>query len=468
MNWMGTITLQRTRERSYLFAVLSLLCVMFFLTYLSFFDRGISSVLITQSGLLDISDYFLSPFPNSVYGVLFLLLFLLVHLFLRLKVPHADPFILPIVVLLSGIGFVMVFRFSPDMAIARNDAIQAVIGSEPGLKVTDNVLNLAQLGMRQMIFIVSGVLVMLAALYVFNKKTFAWLSSKKYIWVLLSIVLVIATLILGSEKNGRRLWLLGFQTVELVKLLMLFFIAGYIYERGRGIDAYKNTSLTIWSRHAGPFMAIWFFALVPLLIQRDIGPTFLIFVMFLLMFYYSGTPSRIIAAIVLAIIGITYISYIAGFPSIVHERFSMAIDPFTRSEGMSRAIWSISSGGIFGTGIGYGQSYRIPVVQSDYNFSAICEEMGLIGAISVVSAYILFAHRCYRISGVTTNLYKRTLVVGIALLITLQAFTIIAGNLGIIPMTGITLPFVSYGGSSMLVNFLMAGIVLRISGERDE
>jgi cell division protein FtsW (lipid II flippase) len=459
--------MQRKKEIRYLIPILSVICMLFFLTYLSFIDKNITYLLITKDGTLDISDYFLNLFPNVIYGILFSALFLLVHLYLRIKLPEADPLILPAVALLSGIGAILLFRLSPELASSRNEAIQSILSNNPDAYVKNNVLTLAQLGMKHFIFVVIGTLVMIALINLSNKRTFSWFSSKKYFWVFLSAIFIATTLLFGKEINERRLWLFGFQTVELVKVMMLFFIAGYIYEKGKGIYTYRNTGFSLWLQYAGPFVAMWFFGLIPIFIQKDIGPTFLIFIIFLFMLYYAGTRNKVVILFLLLVVAVGCISYMIGVPSIVRERFDMLFDPFGQSESMSRALWALSSGGIFGTGIGYGQPYRIPIVQSDYNFAAICEEMGFLGGIAVVFCYVIFVHRCYRISQKTANIYKRVLVFGIAALIGLQAFTIICGNLGIIPMTGITLPFVSYGGSSMIVNFLLTGIVLKISGERD-
>jgi cell division protein FtsW (lipid II flippase) len=458
--------MSRRAELKYLLIVFLIISLGFLLVYSSYIDKRVISVFKTSYGITDISDYFLTLFPNALYPFLFIIIFFLMHLYLRKKLPEADPFILPFVALTTGIGLIVIMRLSPELAYARNEAIQSILSKNPEAHVTDNVLTLAQLGMKQFIFVVSGILVMIIAINLFNKRTFSWLSSKKYFWVLFSAILIIVTLLFGNEINRRRLWLFNFQTVELVKLLMLFFISGYIYEKGKGIVIYRQNNFREWLHYAGPFVIMWFFALMPLFIQGDIGPTFLIFVVFLLMFYYAGNRNIVTLSFIFLIIIIGYVSYKTGYPSIVHQRFDMMFDPFGRSESISRVLWSIASGGIFGSGIGYGQPYRIPEVQSDFNFMAICEEMGFIGGLSIIIAYVLFIYRCFRIASRTENIYLKTLVTGIAVLFGVQSFIIIAGNLCIIPMTGITLPFISYGGSSLLTNFLMAGIVLRISGEK--
>jgi len=415
---------------------------------------------------MDISFYFLTFIPNAIYGPLFVLLFLGAHYYIRLKLPKSDPFILPVVALLSGIGLIVILRLSPDLAFTRNEVIQSLVTRNPDIHVKDNVLTLAKLGMKHFIFIASGLLVMLASEHVFNQKTLSWFSSKKYLWVFLASFLTILTLLFGTKINDRRLWFFGFQTVEFVKLLLVFFIAGYLYEKSKGLWISSHKGLKTWISHGGPFILMWFFALIPLFIQKDLGPTFLIFVVFLLMFHYGGNPNLVTLLFAILTIAGGYVSYKIGFPSIVGKRFEMMLDPFGRSEAMARALWSISSGGIAGSGIGFGQPWRIPQVQSDYTFVALCEEMGLIGGVIVVLGYTILIYRCFRIASETDNLYKRFLVTTVGTLIGLQAFIIICGNLGVIPMTGITLPLVSYGGSSMIINFLMMGIVIRISGDK--
>ena len=452
--------MKRKSELKYLLVVLCIMSLGLFLVYLSRIDRDIAMILLTVDSIKDISGSFPSLFPDILYIPCYVGLFLLMHLYLRVKLPEADPFILPVVGVLSGVGLVMILRLSPDLAWSRNEAIQSILRHNPEASIKDNVLTLAQLGIKQFVSLVIGILAMIIAINVFNQRVFSWISSKKYFWVFLSAMLIIMTLLFGTEVNKRSLWLFGFQTVELVKLLVLFFISAYIYEKGKGIVIYQQAGYRAWLSYAGPFVAMWFFALIPLFVQRDLGPTFLIFIVFLLMFYFAGNRNIVTIAFIVLIGIIGYVSYKVGYPSVVHERFNAFFDPFGRSESMSRVLWSISSGGIFGSGIGYGQPYRIPVVQSDFNFAAIVEEMGFIGGISVVLCYVIFVHRCYRISQQTANIYKRSLVCGITVMIGLQAFTIICGNLGVIPMTGITLPFVSYGGSSMIINFLLIGIIL--------
>lgn len=445
--------------------LLIILCLGFFIVYAGHIDRTLPQVLNTSKGILDLSLFSTERNPNMFYGISFAAIFLLTHFYIKLKLPNADPYIFPAVAILTGIGLIIMLRLSPDLAIVRNEAIQAVLSRDPHATVRQNVLSFAQLGMKQFFMIGLGCLTIIGAVNLLGRKSFPWLASKKYLWVLLSVLLILVTLFFGTKVNGKRLWLLGIQPIELVKIMLLLFISAYVYQKGKGIVMYQAGGLRQWVQYAGPFMVMWLFALAPIVLQGDLGPTFLIFLVFLILFHYVGTRKSVTMLSILFIAAAGLISYKIGWPSIVKTRMDMFLDPFGASESISRSLWAVSSGGLFGSGIGYGQSYRIPEVQSDFNFACICEEMGLLGGITVLLCYAIIISRCLVIAAHTDNIHKKTLVVGIGLMIGLQAAIIIAGNLSAIPLTGITLPFISYGGSSMIATFSMIGIALNISGD---
>jgi cell division protein FtsW (lipid II flippase) len=456
----------RRQELRFLLIVLLVMSVGFFLLRASYVDRGLPSSIHTSTGMADISSYFLTPYPNAIYGTLFVSLLILLHFSLRARLPGADPFILPAIAFLAGIGLIMALRLAPDLAISRNDAVVSILRRSPDARIVLNVLDLARLGMKHFINITLGTLICVGVVMLFGERMFSRISSIKYLWVLMAVALIGITLVFGNTINGRRLWLFGFQTVEIVKLLMLLFMASYVYEKGKGIEFYYKGRFTSWLRYVGPFLMMSIFGLLPIFIQKDFGPVFILSVVILIMFYYAGSRDSIAAFLVVLIFLAGYVSYSMGYPSIVRERFDALFDPFGRNEAMTRVIWAVSSGGLFGSGIGYGQPYRIPEVQSDFNFAAICEEMGFIGGLSIILALILLVQRYFLVSMRAGNVYKKTLAFGIASLTAVQTFVIIAGNLGVIPLTGVTLPFVSCGGSSLVVNFFMAGVMLTISGER--
>jgi cell division protein FtsW (lipid II flippase) len=427
-------------------------------------DRNVSPGFFTFEGVFYSGSVFFYVHPNALAAFFFMFIFVLSHVFIRLRLPDADPFLLPVVAILTGLGLIVMLRLSPDLAVARDEAIRFIINRMPDAHVAKSVDNFAQLGWRHLISIVLGVLVMIGSALIFTHRTISWLSSKKYLWVFCSVILVSATLQFGTLINGRRLWLFGFQTVELVKFFMILFMAGYIYEKGKGIAFFMQGSFRSWVSYSGPFIAMCFLILVPLYIQKDLGPTVLLFLTAITMLYFAGTRYVVTLFFVLLIICSASLFYETGYPPVVRERFDAFFDPFHNNEAMSRVLWAVSQGAIYGTGIGYGQPHRIPVVQSDFNFVAICEEMGFAGGLAVLLLFLLLIQRCFVITRREENLYKKTLVVGIAAMIALQMLIIVCGNVGMIPLTGITLPFMSYGGSSMLVNFFMAGILLKISG----
>lgn len=452
--------MDHTKDIRYLLVILLLVSLGILLVNASFLDKGIVDIVQEPRETIYLA--------NAFYAPGFVLLYLLAFAVVRLRLPHADPFILPVIALLSGLGFIMILRLSPDLTFARSEALRSLLNANPHAKVTDNLITLSQLGIKYFTHMTLGILVMVLTIFGLNNRGFSWLSSKKYLWVMISVAVVLVTLLMGVEINGRRLWLFGFQTVELVKVLMLLFIAGYLYEHWRGIVFYRESGNRFWLKYSGPFVAMWFFALIPLYVQKDLGPVVLIFIVFLLMFFYAGNRNAITLIFISVLVVVGYLSYQIGYPHVVRERFDALFDPFNNSEAMTRVLWSLSSGGWMGTGIGYGEPYRMPEVQSDFSFAAICEEMGFIGGCAVILAYALFIFRCFHISLKVDNRYQKMIIIGIATLMAVQTSIIILGNLVVIPLTGITLPFISYGGSSLIVNFLMAGIVICISNQQSE
>lgn len=429
--------------------------------YLS--QRGIAVLLYNPALPLTLDTIFQSPLPSVFYPAVFVMLFLLAHLFIRYRMPAADPYLLPVVVLLTGIGTIIILRLAPDLAAHRSDVLTSFRRHNPGAPFVDNVLLLSQLGLKHMTNVIIGVLVMLIAFTVCSRRFLTWISSKKYLCAFSAVVLIVLTLLYGEEINRRRLWLFGFQTVELVKLLMLFFIAGYLYERGRGIEIYSQGSLSSWVRYTGPYFVVFVMILLVLFLQKDLGPAFLLFVVFLLMIHVAGNRKIVTLTFFLLVFLAGFLAYKAGYPPVVRARIDAFMDPFGMSASISRVLWSLAAGGFWGVGLGYGQAYRIPEVQSDFNFTAICEELGLLGSAAVIILYLIFCYRCLVISQKVEQGFDKALLVGIGSLTMTQALIIIAGNIKVIPLTGITLPFISYGGSSLIMHFIMAGIALRIS-----
>ena len=259
------------------------------------------------------------------------------------------------------------------------------------------------------------------------------------------------------------LGIMNFQTVELVKLLALFFMVGYFRYEGRFLEQGRNRFGLPRGRYLLPYLFMWMLVLLPIFLQRDLGPTMLIFSLFLVIFYLgTGSAMSVFSGFVLMGMAGT-ITYLTRFPSMVRTRVDMWLDPFHFSQNISESLWAAASGGLFGKGAGMGLAHRIPVVQSDFNFSVIAEEWGLVGVMAVLVIFAGLVGICLQVARRQEKPYMQLLAAGLGSLWMLQTLVIISGNMALLPLTGITLPFISFGGSSLLMNFVMLAIVLRLS-----
>ncbi len=456
---------KRACELKFLSLVFMVIGLGFFLVHQHFLKRTFPHMIATITGEMEFAAQVLDPYPNALYFVLFAALFLLAHIHLRSSLPEADPYILPAIAFISGIGSIMILRLAPDLALMRNDALWSIVNGNPSAKVSDNVRTLAQLGASHFQNLIIGVLAFLVTITVFNRRFFAWMSGRRYIWIVVSFLLFLVTWAFGTTINGKKLWFLGFQTIELIKLLVLFFIAAYLYNEGKGVSAHGRGRFLKWCKYTIPYGMACILLAGPTLLQQDFGATMLLFTVCFTMLHLAGNKFSITILVISLIVLSGWACYAMDSPHVLRQRIDMFLDPFGRGEALSTVLWSISTGGIFGNGVGFGLAHRIPEVQSDFNFAAICEEMGLVGGLSLLLAYAVLLQRLFSVSLLNGNLYKKMLIIGIALMIATQSFIIVAGNLNGIPLTGITLPFCSYGGSSLIISFIMAGIAVRISGE---
>ena len=435
-----------------LIIVLALVWIGFLIVFFAFNDKDIAPEMTYKGIIYYLTPYSIKLFPNFFLGAIFAGLFLLGSIIIRRKYPDADPYLLPMVALLTGLGLIVLYRLGPMIALDQN---------KPSLR---------SIAIKQFIWVGLGLIGMISMAWFLPARFFKEVGRKKYVYVLFSVLLIVFTGIFGQEINNRKLWInLGFfsvQTIEIVKVLLLFFIAGYFRDEGPYIKMTKFMGLPVPQlRFTGPFYVMWVLAILPVFFQKDFGPMVLLFGVFLAM-YYAGTGS--LAMVILGFVGLIVgggFCYFMGWPSMVKTRVDMWLYPFTKAEGIVRSLWAIAAGGIFGVGLGFGLPHTLPVVQSDFNFSAICEELGFLGGASVIMLYALFVWRGFLIADRTRDSYQRLLAVGISTMFALQALMIIGGNMGLIPMTGITLPFMSAGGSAIFVNFLMLGLLIRISGE---
>ncbi len=387
--------------------------------------------------------------PTILWGIGFAVVLLFTYGLSRWLAPQGDDLLFISASVLIGLGLAVLYRLGPA---------EAALRQQPAFQT---------LALRQAVWIGFGFVIYLSILYFVTERVLLQISRWKYIYIWLAVALILITALWGRKINGRRLWLgigpFTFQSIELVKLLILFFIASYFSER-RFIPIRHLGRLHVPRlKTVGPYLLVWGLALAPVFLQGDLGPTFLLFTVFLCMFYV-GSPVRtpLVAGILLTcMMGV--VCYAWGKPTIVRTRVDMWLQPFSHCESMTQAFWSFSAGGWFGTGLGKGMPEQIPVVHSDFNIAAIAEELGLFGSLSVLLIYLAFFTRGYIIAIRSNDRFHTMLATGILVLLGMQTLIILGGVTQLLPLTGITMPFISYGGSSMLVNFIMLGILTKLS-----
>jgi cell division protein FtsW (lipid II flippase) len=371
------------------------------------------------------------------YALFFFALYLAAHVVARLTVPQADPYLLPMAALLTAFGVTEIYRLDPDNAF------------------------------RQGMWIVIGVAAFAATLILF-RYDYRRLESYKYLFGLTAIGLLImpALPVIGETVNGARLWVhvggIRFQPGELAKILLIVFLAGYLREK-REVLAQGRL------KDFGPLLLIWGAAMLVIVMTNDLGSALLYFGIFLAMLYVATAKAWFAGAGLALFVAGAAVIY-QGVPR-VEERVSVWINPWDHAQTSGyqtiQALYSISNGGFGGTGFGKGTFENtgggelIPYLHTDFIYAALSQELGLVGAAALLLVYMLFCLRGFRIAMLAQDGFSKLLAVGLTFGFALQTFIIVGGVLRIIPLTGITLPFVSYGGSSIVANFLLlAGLLL--------
>ncbi|MGH9207350.1 MAG: FtsW/RodA/SpoVE family cell cycle protein, partial [Acidimicrobiales bacterium] len=282
---------------------------------------------------------------------------------------------------------------------------------------------------------------------------------------------------LGQNINGARLWVrlgpVSFQPVELGKLALVIFFASYFVEKRELLTlptARIGNRLVTDPRPFGPVVLAWAFSLVVMTAEHDIGFSLLLFVIFIsLLWVTTGRVLYLVVGAVLFALGALVAAHLFGQ---VHERIAVWLDPWRVSQTTGYQIvqgqYALGTGGIAGSGLGLGQPGLIPVVTSDFIFAAFGEELGLVGTTFLVGAYVVLVGAGMRIALKCRSDFAKLLTVGFTALLGFQAFFIMAGVVRLLPLTGVTLPFVAYGGSSLVANYVLIAILMRISNEAAE
>lgn len=319
-------------------------------------------------------------------------------------------------------------------------------------------------GFRQILWILIGGVAFFVAYYVYYHVKL-W-DKIWYVYFSLGIILFLLTLLVGTTINGSRNWIMlggmNFQPSEITKILFIMGLA--CYYSGAWSKPLLGKIPPKYVTLAVAYIYVGF-----LVLQRDWGTILVMFSIYMFMMYVYESDKKLLPAniVALGIIGMF------GYKFLYHiqVRISTWIDPWSdianKGYQITQSLFGIASGGYFGRGLGNGSPYYIPEVHSDFIFAAICEEMGVFGGVAVILLFFLIAYRCFNISIMTENNFDKAVSFGITVMFALQAFIIIGGVIKFIPLTGITLPFVSYGGTSILTSFASLGIVQAISAKTE-
>jgi cell division protein FtsW (lipid II flippase) len=380
-----------------------------------------------------------------------------IHLAFVITGRRMDQVLFPTATMLGGISLLLMERLPQDLVV------QSVAGRDLGLAAL------------QLVWLLTGFLI-LAALAIFVRSD-GWLRRYKYTWAAVGIGLLLLVFLFGEVTGGARLTLrigpLSGQPSELLKVILVVFLAGYLAEN-RALLAGSSTRVGPLKLpplpYLLPMLAMWGLALAIVIVQRDLGAALLYFLVFLALLYVATRRASYVVFGLLLFIAGGALLYLL-FPH-VQERIDIWIDPFADPQGAGyqiiRALYAYGRGGILGTGLGAGLPQvgnipSIPAIHTDFVFAALAEELGMLGALAVLGLYALIAQRGFRIAATAADDFRALLATGLTLVIVIQAAIIAGGNLRVVPLTGITLPLISYGGSSILVNGAVIGLLLALS-----
>jgi cell division protein FtsW (lipid II flippase) len=379
------------------------------------------------------------------------------HLAQVLAGRRSDEVLLPVVGLLGGISLLLMQRLPQELVM------MDVGGSTLGL------------GEVQLVWLVMAIAI--ATTLGIVVRSDSWLRQYKYTWAAAGIALLLLTFVFGSDVAGQRLTLtigpISGQPSELLKVILVVFLAGYLSEN-RPLLIEQDTRIGPLRLpplpYLAPMVAMWAIALGIVVIQRDLGAALLFFAVFLALVYAAtGRISLVVIGTILFFLGSALMAQL--FPH-VRARIDIWLDPFADPLGTGyqivQSLHAFARGGLVGTGLGeglpmVGGRLPIPEVHTDFPLAALGEELGLVGVIAILGLFFVLIERGLRIGAAAADDFRAILATGLALVVGVQAFIIAAGNLKVLPLTGVTLPFVSYGGSSLLVNAIVVGLLLALS-----
>ena len=362
--------------------------------------------------------------------------------------PDRDKWLFPLIMFSVGWGLVIIDRLFPGFA------------------------------QRQIVWLALSVPVMLGSAVLPN--LLYWLRNYRYLWLMGGLILLASTILFGRNPSGissaPQLWLgvgqVNFQPSELLKIILVAFLASYLAEqypalRAEGVVS-RDKLLAFSPRVLGPVMLMWGLSIVMLIWQRDLGAATLFFLVFMILLYLAS-GNRVIVFGGLSLVVIAGILAYILIP-LVRLRIDIWLNPWADAQGdafqLVQSLQAFAAGGIVGQGVGQGSPYLVPVPHSDFVFAALAEEWGLLGVVTILVVMALIVMRGFQIAlQQQQRMFHALLAVGFTSMIAVQGILIMGGVLGLLPLTGVPLPFLSYGGSSLLMSFVMVGLLLRLSDD---
>ena len=387
------------------------------------------------------------------YGLYFLAICLATHIYIRIRLPQADPYLFPLMALLTAFGLVMLYRLDAELAreLARDQANWFVLG------------------------------LILFAVVIHFLRDYSVLERYRYTIALTGIALLLAPRLplIGTQVNGAYLGVeigpVGFQPAELAKICIVIFLASYLREHREllVVGARRVLGVTLPPlKHLGPLLVVWGAAMFMLIFIRDLGSSLMFFAAFLALLYVAtGRLSFVVIGMSMFMIG-AWVIY-STVPHVT-DRVDIWLDPYQDPGGAGyqvlQSMFAQADGGLFGEGfarsmvvIPGGTDPLLPAAQTDLIYTLIVSELGLFGGAAVICVYLLIAARGFKVALMANDGFSKLLATGLTAVFAFQAFVIIGGVTRVIPLTGVTLPLVSYGGSSILANFILLALLLLVS-----
>jgi cell division protein FtsW (lipid II flippase) len=386
---------------------------------------------------------------SVIYGAYFLAICLATHVFLRIRLPNADPYLFPLMATLTAFGLVMIYRI--DESLARDQANWFVFG------------------------------LILFALTIYFLRDYEVLERYRYTIAVVGLLILLAPRLpgIGQQVNGAYLGVkigpLAFQPAEFTKIAIVVFLASYLREHREVliVGARRVLGVTLPPlKHFGPMLVVWGASMFMLVFIRDLGSSLMFFAAFLALLYVAtGRFSFVVIGMAMFLVGAWF--FAATVPH-VHDRVEIWLHPYAEAQGngyqILNSIFAQADGGLFGKGFGQAlitipgtHNSLLPAAETDTIYALIVNELGLFGAVGVILVYLLITARGFRIALLASDGFSKLLATGLTAVFAIQAFVIIGGVTRVIPLTGVTLPFISYGGSSIVANFVLLALLLLVS-----